>query len=145
MVNLHTWRAAFAFGVMKRTGAVKARPDELEHPAGFATVNGETEAVVSEWRAGGEVVARKVEALNRVVVWLRPDIAIEAELALEYDREKTERDRVRVAGEVLKFTRERDEDNAERRGITPEEYKRERLARDHRRTMRSGVNSRGMR
>jgi hypothetical protein len=145
MVNLHTWRAAFAHGVMNRIKAVKAPPDEVEHPAGFATVNGDTEATVTEWKAGGEVVARKVEALNRVVVWLRPDIAIEAELALAHDREKTERDRVRVVGEVMSFIRERDNDNALRRGITPEEYKRERLARDHRRTMRSGVNSRGIR
>lgn len=143
MVNIHTWRAAFAHGVMSRIKAVKARPDELEHPAGFATVSAET-ATVTEWRAGGEVVGRKVEALNRVVCWLRPDLAIEADLALAHDRERTERDRVRCVAEVMAFVRERDEEQAARRGITPEEYKRERLARDHRRAMRSGVNSRGM-
>ncbi len=118
MVNLHTWRGAFAHGVMKRAGAVKSRPDEVEHPTGFATVNGETEATVTEWRAGGEVVARKVEALNRTVCWLRPDIAIEAELALEHDRERTDRDRVRVVADYTQFVQQRDIDNALRRGIT---------------------------
>ena len=39
-------------------------------------------------------------------------------LALAHDRERTERDRVRCVAEVMAFVRERDEEQAARRGIT---------------------------
>jgi hypothetical protein len=136
------FRAAIAYGYIKDAGGVLIRNPGPPAPApsGYLTLSSQG-AVVLEYQAGAEVIARKVETSSGEVFWLRADLALLAEAALAY--EVAERDR--IIREVCDWRDKMDAENAARRGMTVEAYRKLRNAQGHRQMMKSGVNSIGMR
>lgn len=142
MVDQTRFRAAIAHGYVKDAGGVAFRgdpaPDPL--PADYLSLSNHG-ATVLEYRVGAEVIARKVQTSVGEVFWLRADLAELAECALAHEAQERER----VIREVMEWRDRTDGENAAKRGMTLEAYRKLRNAQGHRQMMRSGVNSIGMR
>jgi hypothetical protein len=72
----------------------------------------------------GEVVARKVAALDQVACWLRADLAERARAAMAAEAA----DYARVTAELAEFIRSTDQQGARRNGVTVEMYRAQRHA-----------------
>lgn len=120
------YSAAHRFGIVADADGRKVGPyaqgDDL---TGFAVRGGDanTAAVVSEFAAGGEVIARRVTTDGQSICWLREDLAALAELALQQEAKQYRR----AAEKVGEFIRHTDAAGAEREGVTIEQYRRDRL------------------
>jgi methylphosphotriester-DNA--protein-cysteine methyltransferase len=87
------------------------------------------------------VVARKVITATSAAYWLRADLADAAVLRIAEAEEEVQR----ILADVIGWSAAQDEANAARRGMTVDEYRRERNAQGHRQYMKSGRNSIGIR
>ena len=130
------FRAAIAYGHVRDAGGVQVSdraPDAYRELSGHG-------ATVLEFRADGETIARKVQASSGEAFWLREDLADKALASLAHE----EADNERVIREVMAWRDRTDAENAARRGMDVEAYRRLRLAQGHRQHARSGRNSIGM-
>jgi hypothetical protein len=142
MVDQPRFRAAIAYGFIRDAGGVLVRNPGPPAPApsDYLTLSSQG-AVVLEYLAGAEVIARKVQTSTGEVFWLRADLALLAEAALAHEAEE----RTRVIQEVMAWRDRTDAENAARRGMTIDDYRRLRNSQGHRSMMRSGINSIGIR
>lgn len=141
MVDQTRFRAAIAHGYVKDAGGVAFHSDADTEPppANYLSLSSHG-ATVLEYRVGSEVIARKVQTSVGEVFWLRADLAELAECALAHEAQERER----IIREVCEWRDRTDAENAAKRGMTVEAYRRLRNAQGHRQMMRSGINSRGM-
>lgn len=115
--------AAHRFGLVSRAGGrlIKREPVRMSG----RTCDGDCQVRVKEFATpGGEVIARKVSALDQMECWLRADLADAAEAALEAEAA----DYRQVVGELRDFIETADEQGARRNGVSVEEYRRGRHA-----------------
>lgn len=142
MVDHSRFRAAIAYGYVRDAGGqiVRNPPPPDPAPSGYVTLSGYG-ATILEYQAGGETIARKVQTSQGEVFWLRADLAELAEAALAHEVQERER----VIQEVMEWRDRTDAENARKRGMTIEDYRRLRNAQGHRSMMRSGINSIGIR
>lgn len=140
-VSQEVHRAAFAYSLISALKAWKVAPERPEFSANSVD-GGLNKATIEEWHAGNppEVVARKVVTGTSSVYWLRADLADTACLRIAQAEEEVQR----ILADVIGWSAAMDEANAARRGMTVEDYRRERNAQGHRQVMRSGRNSIGM-
>jgi hypothetical protein len=85
------YSAAHRFGIVSHAGGRKVRPIAAPDLEGFHTCGGEGGRVVSEFAAGGEVIARRVETSTGQECWLRADLVELAEIALGHEAARTAR------------------------------------------------------
>lgn len=110
--------AGHRFGVIAGVGARKVGRLSLEVPS--LRTGGE---VIEFALPGGEVVARKVvSATGAVECWLREDLALAAQAALDAEAAANER----AALEVARWSREVDQRAADKAGVSLEHYRTQR-------------------
>jgi len=140
-VDWDTYYAAHRFGLIAAHGGRKCCPVRETLADGGCPLRGWHIGEITEFVAvGGEVLSRKVVACDATETWLRRDLADDARVALADEAAAG----VRVIAKVLAWRDRTDAENAAKRGMDVESYRRERNAQGHRSEMRSGRNSRGM-
>ena len=140
-VDWDTYYAAHRFGLIAAHGGRKCCPVRETLADGGCPLRGWHIGEITEFVAvGGEVLSRKVVACDATETWLRRDLADDARVALADEAAAG----VRAIAKVLAWRDRTDAENAAKRGMTVESYRRLRNAQGHRSEMRSGRNSRGM-
>lgn len=140
-VDWDTYYAAHRFGLVAAHGGRKCSPTRETLSDGGCPLRGWHIGEITEFVAvGGEVLSRKVVACDCTECWLRRDLADDARVALADEAAAG----VRAIAKVLAWRDRTDAENAAKRGMTVESYRRLRNAQGHRSEMRSGRNSRGM-
>jgi hypothetical protein len=133
--------AFFASGGIKKHRAVKVVPKRETLAQGAAPLRGERLGEIVEWHdPAGDVLARKVTACDRVEYWLRGDLAAEGEAIVAAEAAAKDR----TIAKVLAWRDRTDAENAAKRGMDIDSYRKLRNAQGHRSEMRSGRNSIGM-
>lgn len=133
--------ALFASGRIKQLGGHQQCPVRETLSQGAAPLRGQHLGEITEWHdPAGCLLARKVKACGAMVCWLRSDLAAEAEALVAAEKAADER----AVAKVLAWSARADAENAARRGMTVEDYRKLRNAQGHRAEMRSGRNSIGM-
>jgi hypothetical protein len=140
-VDWDTYYAAHRFGLVSAHGGRKTTPVRETLADGACPLRGQHIGEITEFVAvGGEVLSRKVVACDATETWLRRDLAADARAALADEAAAG----VRAIAKVLAWRDRTDAENAAKRGMTVEDYRKLRNAQGHRSEMRSGRNSIGM-
>jgi|SRR5689334_1613348 len=134
------FRDAIAYSILAKRGAKKVTPHR-QQLSGHIRDGDHSNARVLEYALpDGTILARLVEACGHCETWLERSVATDVLIA----RADAEAEKYRVIDQVKAWSLKQDTMNAEKRGMSLEDYRKLRNAQGHRSVMRSGVNSIGM-